>query len=891
MKSRKLLLAAALILNLITPGAYIMAQDEVYKERLENGITVLIKENHTAPVAACNFWVKTGAAFESDSEKGLSHFLEHMMFKGTEKRPVGQIDKEIKELGGYNNAFTSYDATNYVIVLPSDQVDKALEIEYDALTASSFDAAEVDKEREVILAELYRGLDNPETFLWQKFMNLAFDKYYKDPIIGFAGNLKEYKRDNIAGFYSKYYRPDNIVVVVSGDVSKDKVLESIKATFGKIKNGDKAAEEKPQQAPVKQGISFKSYSGPIEGRYLAIGFRIPDALSEDAPKLEILARILGGSDSSVLYQSVKEEKQLVDEISTDIFSGKFGGMLMISADIREGKAASAIQEIFAEIELLKKSGISGERLQRVKSDILREEAKEEMQVENAAMNLGYYEVLGDYNLYYTYNDSVKRVIESDIKDVMNKYLNTQASNIVIYYPENKEAEFKKLKTIEDIKKLVPAPVEKKQAAAGQAVKLVLDNGITLIHKKLENTPIVDMKLMFRGGVVYEGADDGMYKGITNLMLRSMQKGTAKRTARQIANELDDLGAVLSKDIKRDIYGWSAEVVNTNLEQFMGLASDIILHPQFDPDEVYKEKEEIYNQIKQIKDNPPGYLTKLFNELFFEWHPYGFPVLGELDTVKRTSVKKLKEWHDTYMTPNNFYVSTVGNVDAEVMKDILNAAFKGWKAGRELKPKLPLKITSEKKVLRQVIDKNQSHIMIGFMGPKSSSNDYFAFRVLDNILSGGMDSRLFSEIREKRNLCYTVFSTFDRNVENGAFRIYTATAPENEEKAVTEIFNVLQDLYDKGVTDAEIKSSKSYIKGMYKVGLQDYMAQADSYLSYEIWGRGYKEVDSFLEEIDKVKKADVNEVIKKYFKLKNYTQVVVGPAEKKGKKDDKSKKPE
>jgi zinc protease len=867
-----------------------MAEEQVYTEKLDNGITVIISENHTAPVAACNFWVKTGAAFETDSEKGLSHFLEHMMFKGTEKRPVGQIDKEVKELGGYNNAFTSYDATNFVIVLPSDQIDKAIDIEYDALSSSVFDKEEMDKEREVILAELYRGLDNPDVFLWQKFMNLAFDKYYRDPIIGFAGNLKDYTRDDLVKYYTKYYVPENLIIVVSGDVDKAKIMANIRGSFGKlpVKASSAAAVTKTAEGLQKQGFNFKSYSGAIDGRYLAIGFKIPDALSQDIPKLEILARVLGGSESSVLYQSVKEDKQLVDDIDSDIFSGKFGGMLVISANVREGKTAEVLQTIFRQIDLLKKSGVSSDQLQRIKSDINREQSKENMQVENMASNLGYYETLGDYKMYYTYNDAIKRVIEPDIKEVMNKYLDTDSADIVLYYPEKKESEFKKLQTADDVRKLMPPAVEKKQEATGVVTKTVLDNGIILIHKKLDNTSIVDMKFSWRGGIVYEGSEDGEYKGITNLMLSSMLKGTAKLNATQLANTLDDLGAVLNKDIKRDSYGWAAEVVNTNLEKFMDVLSDITLHPSFDPDEVYKEKKDITNQIEQIKDNPPSYLNKIFNYLFFEWHPYGFPMIGEADTVRRASVKRIRQWHDDYMTPNNLYVTVVGNVDLEVMKSLINNSFKGWKKGKDLKPKLPMRITNEMKTTREVIDKNQSHIMIGFLGPKSSSEDYFPFRVLDTILSGGMDSRLFSEIREKRNLCYTIYSSFDRNVENGAFRIYTATSPENEKTAIKEIFRVLKDLYDNGVTDAEMKSAKSYISGMYKVGLQDYMAQADSYVSYEIWGIGYKKMDEFLSEIDKVKKQQVNAVIKKYIKLENYTQAVVGPAEKKGKKNDKDK---
>jgi zinc protease len=896
MKKNKALFGLAAVLSavLITffSGVELMAQEGVYREKLDNGLTVIIKENHAAPIVACNFWVKTGAAFENDNEKGMSHFIEHMMFKGTAVRKVGDIDREIKSLGGYNNAFTSYDATNFVIVLPSDQVAHALDIEYDALTASVFDPDEFNKEREVILSELNRGLDNPEVFLWQKFMDLSFDRYYKDPIIGFAAGLKEMKRDSLVEYYRKFYTPDNIIVVVSGDVKTQKVMEYVKKTFGTMKPG--TGESKPvlsmEAGPIKQEIKFEAIPGQIESTYLAVGFRIPDALSKDIPALEILARALSGSESSPLYQSLKEEKQLVDEVDSDIFTGKFGGMFVISANVREGKFAEAFAEIFRQLDRIKKEGIKSEQLMRVKMDVAREDAREDMQVENGASNLGYYETMGDYNLYYAHNDAVKRVLDSDVSAVMNNYLDPDAVSVIIYYPEKMKKEFGKYKGVDDIKKFIQTSSPEKNSEEGKVTKTVLPNGITLIHKKLTNAAVVDMKFMFRGGIVYEGTEEGAFKGVTNLMMQSMMKGTKTMDYKQLSEALDDIGAVLSKDIKRDAFGWSAEVTPANLEPFMKVYSDIILNPTFPVAEVKKEKTDIINQIDQIKDSPASYLTKLFNGLFFDWHPYGYPTIGEADTVKKLDINKLKSWHDNYVTPNNLIVSVVGDVDADQIKDLLNIYFKGWKPGKESKPKLPVRITDEKKTLRETIDKNQSHIMIGFLGPKTNSEDYFPMRVLDNILSGGMYSRLFTEIRDKRNLCYTIFSTFDRNIENGAIRIYTATSPENEQKAVTEIFKVLSDMREGGVTDEEIKNAKSYIIGMYKVGLQDYMSQADSYLSYELWGMGYKKVDDFVASIEAVKKSEVNAVFKKYYRLENYTQVIVGPAEKKVNKSDKDKQP-
>jgi zinc protease len=880
---KNILLPALIILIVRGPMMADSINDSVVKETFENGLTVIVKENHSAPVAACNFWVRAGAANENAGEKGLSHFLEHMMFKGTQKRGMGAIDKEIKDLGGYNNAFTSYDATNYVIVLPSENVNKALDIEYDALTGSVFDPGEFNKEREVILDELYKGQDNPGNFLWQKLMKLNFDSYYEAPIIGYDTNLKGYTRQSLVDYYDKYYLPGNMVVVVSGDVDAKKTIDYVRQTFGQIEP-KKTGIFCGDRAPESGGFKYLAVSGDIESRYLAVGFRIPDALSKDTPKLEILARVLGSSESSILYRVLKEEKGLVDEIDADMFSGKFGGIFVISATVREGKFEETLKSIFEELSRVREEGIRAEDVNKVKSDIIREKAKEEMKVENAAMDLGYYESLSDYTVYYDYYDRLKRVIESDLTDIMNEYLTPERAGMVLYYPEKMKDEFKKYQAVGDVKKLIaPKAGAKKKAAEGEIRMAELSNGIKFIHKKLSNTDIVAAKFVFTGGVLYEGsAYGGSARGITNLMQEVMLKGTDKLGAKEIAEQIDRLGVVLSKEISKDHFGWSAEMVSGNFDPFMELFSGILLKPAFDLNEIKKEKEDITNSINRLKDNPAAYCSKLYNEEFFEWHPYGFYIPGTPETIKGTPSKYIKEWHDRYLTPNNLIVSVVGNIDFDAAKDMLEKRFKDWPQGNLLKASLPVKITLAKKEKRETINKNQSHILIGFLGPKTNSEDYYTFRLIDAILSGGMDSRLFAEIRDKKNLCYTIYSNFDRYIENGSFKIYVATAPENEKTVIEEIFKLLRELKEKGVTDDEVKSAKTYINGMFKIGFQDFMGQADSYSMYEFWGLGYKKVDTFLDKIYGVKKSEINAAIRKYLNFDECTQVVVGPAQKNGK---------
>ena len=869
--------AAAAIILIIKAG--VMADDlnRIYSEKLDNGVNVIISETKGSPVAACNFWVRAGAATEGAREKGLSHFLEHMMFKGTEKRGVGVIDREIKELGGYNNAFTSYDATNYVIVLPKENVKKAIEIQYDALSASAFDPGEVKKELEVVITELYRGLDNPHVFVWQKLMELAFDRYYKDPIIGFTENLKGYDRKSVTDYYKKFYIPSNLTVVIAGGVDREELMPYIRETFGSLKNETTGTFDSSMPAVEAPSFKYAQYDGKINGRYLMMAFPIPESLSPETPVIEVLGRVLGGTDSSPLYRKLKEELELVDEIDSDIFSGRHGGVFVISANVREGKFADTVREITAEINRIKREGIKQPEIDRIKADIMREQEKEKMKAENEAMNLGYYASAGSWEDYFKYVERLRRVLDTDVNAALKKYLEYSKMSAVIYYPENEKKEYSKFRDAQSFQKLI-AKDEGKTAEQDSGVKYeVLKNGITLIHNRLDNTSLAAVRIAFRGGLMYEGsAYGGAYRGITNLMTDVMEKGTQKRSAEEIAKQLDAIGAAFGKDVSKDSFGWSAEVVNDNFDALMEIASDVIINPAFELGEVKKEKKTIINSIKRLKDNPAAYAFKLFDEEFFEWHPYGYFSAGTPESVENIPSKILKEWHSKNVIADNMLFSVTGNISFEEAKAAVEKYFGAMKNGRAANINLPVKITSSKKEKREIIEKNQSHTIIGFLGPKTAGGDYFAFRVLDAILSGGMDSRLFRELREKRNLCYSVYSTFDRLSENGAFRIYTATSPENEEKASEVIFDMLEDLRKKGVTEEEVKTAKTYINGMFTIGRQDYSAQASSFVTYELTGLGYNEVDNFTRHINEVTKEDVESVIERYLKPGKHTKVVAGP---------------
>ncbi len=874
----KLSVVLFLILWLL-PGCEKMNDTDVTRTVLDNGMIVLIEERHSAPVVAINTWVNIGYFNEPDSLTGISHLLEHMFFKGTKKREVGQLREETKRLGGYLNAGTIYEYTHYYTVLPSRFVQQGLELQSDALWNSVIDSAELEREKKVVIEEIKRKLDDPNALAWEKLMELAFNHH---PVrrwrMGTPQQVESWSQDQLEEYFKSSYRPDNIILAVVGDVDTKEVLEKVKRYYGNEKMEE---TEKPlvSQEPLQRGLKYSQMKGDITQTYLKMGFHIPGQLDEDFFALEVLAHILGHGRSSRLSQSLMEEERLVSSITSEAFALRDFGVFLVETELEAKNLLRTEIDIFREIERVKTQKIYDYELAKAKSAIKFSYLTSIETARGLSNNLASFESYGDYRLGEQYLKNVGKVNAEDVKSVASKYLTLENASILEYRPQSqldenmnakriKEAIAEGLKEKLEEGKRVELKLAKSQDNKAlsefvepSAPKDTLSCGATLIFRENHSLPLISLGIYFKGGRAYESSENC---GITRLTLRGSLKGTESRSGAEIFNSLEALGASIDTEVEADYFGYLVKLLSANLEAGLDVMVDVIKNPVFDPEELEKEKKILSAKIKKNKDSMRNYPIQLFYQAIFPDHPYGLNSLGEAEAVKNLNQSQVRLWHSNYFSASNMAIVAVGDFNSSDLKQKLEKLFEDFKKEKIEEPKISkIALNSKERTLMEGRLKAQSAQALGFITCPYQDDDLYALKVLQAIASG-TGGRFFHQLREKRGLAYTVYGVNDSWEQAGVFYAYIATSPENEKLAKGELLSEFYKFKTALVKDEELKTAKNYISGMYQIYLETNSALVKQYAKAELLGKGIEEVERYPQKIAQVTKEQVKEVAIRYF---------------------------
>jgi zinc protease len=891
---KKLVNLAFLLLSvcLTSIGCEKMKTDGVTRTVLDNGMTVLIEERHAAPVVTINTWVRTGYFNEPDSLTGISHLLEHMFFKGTEKREVGELREDTKRLGGYLNGGTIYEYTNYYTVLPSRFVQEGLEIQSDALWNSVIDSAELAKEKKVVIQEVKRKLDNPNALAWEKLMELAFDSH---PLrrwrMGTPDQIRRWSRDDLESYFREFYRPDNIVLAIVGDVNTDEVLEGVRKYYSTV---EMAKTKRPQIAlePDQSELRYLQMKGDITQTYLKMGFHIPGELDDDFFALDVLAHILGHGRSSRLSQSLIERKRLVSSVSSSAFALKDFGVFLIEAELDTKGLHEAEVEVFRQLEELKTQEVPDFELAKAKNAIKFSYLSSVETTRGQSFSLASYEAYGDYHLAERYLENVDRVTVADVQRVASKHLVLENASIIENRPESESVDGITAGQIEEeireglsegrVEDKVSARValESPQSEGSSSDKSgvrtsgsveaaasssFLSCGATLITRENHSLPLVSLGVYFKGGRSRESEGNS---GITRLMLKGSLKGTATRTGEEIFNSLEILGASVDTDAEPDYFGYLIKILSANLEPGLDIIADVIRNPLFDPEELEKEKEILLARIQRNRDNMRDYPIRLFQKALFQDHPYGLNSLGDEEAVRKLSQSEVREWHDQHFSSGNMTVVAVGDFDSSRLKEKLDKLFEDLKTGKVEAPEVTHPdFNGEEDMLAEDRRKAQTAQALGFATCSYEEEDFYALKVLQGIASG-TGGRFFHQLREKMGLAYTVYGVNRSWGQAGAFYAYIATSPENEEMARQKLLNEFFKFKTDPVTDEELEVAKNYIGGMYKIYLETNSALVRQYAKAELLGKGIEEVERYPEKIAQISKEEISEVAARYFDPKS-----------------------
>ncbi len=852
------------------------SKEDFHQFTMENGLKVILKENRTSPVVALQVWVKTGSADERDDETGMCHFIEHMIFKGTGKRKVGEMAKEIESLGGSINAYTSYDQTVYHITIASRYADIALDILADAVQHSVFDPVELEKEREVILEEIRMGEDDPSRKLFRQTMATAFQRHpYGRPIIGYEKTIRAITRDQMLSFFKRWYTPDRIFFVATGDFDLQEMEKKARALFKEFKRPSERLPERlkePEQKEIRSNLTF----GNLKETYLQMAVPISSVTHEDTPGLDVLEQILGGGETSRLVQKVKLEKGLVHSISASSYTPKDPGLFIIGATLSAENLERAVEEILKEVNRLIQEGVTAEELYRVRVNVESGLIYDRQTVQGEARKLGYYEATtGDVQFEKEYIKRISLLQSEDIKRIGEKYFKPFRWSVSLLAPAEKADVLKKVFLSAVVEKAGSSvvPIDKKKPLP--VSKTVLENGIRLIVKENRNNPIVSIQVSFLAGVRFE---EEAQNGINQFMAVMITKGTEKQTSLEIAKKVERMAGSLSGFSGYNSFGLSFTFLSQHFDEAMTLLGEVVKHPSFDTDEMEKRRRSILAAIRQQEDDLDRMVFKLFRKVLYEKHPYRMDTIGTLDSVQRITQKDLKEYYGRIAVPENMVLTVVGDVDLNQVASAVQKEFGKIQKGNFVPPELPKEPPLQKTRKSEVYkEKEQAHFVLGFPGATVQSRDRYVLDVLDAALSG-MGGRLFYELRDKESLAYALAFISNVNLDPGYICVYMGTHPDKIETAIAGVLRELKKVKDEGLTDDEVERAKRYLIGNFEIGLQTNGAHARQMSVDELMGLGYDHLQRYPNEIQKVTREDVHRVAKEYFKLEAYALAIIRPPE-------------
>ncbi len=826
---------------------------------LPNGLILLVQEDRSAPVASVQAWVNTGSIHEGQHiGAGLSHLLEHMLFKGTETRSTNAIAQSVQDEGGYINAYTSFDRTVYWIDVPKAGLHTAIDLLADACMNSTLPADEFVKEQEVIRREFAMVADDPDRVNSQQLFTAAYREHpYKHPVIGHLDTFNVLTRDEVMAYYKARYVPNNIVFVVVGDVDAAAVLEQLETFFAPYPRRALPPVFLPAE-PLQLGRRVSHKKFPTELSRSALSWHIPNITHPDIPSLDVLATVLGDGRSSRLYQRVREQKRLAHFISAFSYvpaePGLFGVDVTADPDKREAAEAAAL-EIIAEIS---RDGISAPELAKAKRVILSNQMNALVTMRGQASDLGSNWLLtGNLDFSRDYLEAIQRVQPEDIAHVARRYLHDDNQTLVTLDPESEHAK--------------PEPVAVRQA--GEIQRFTLSNGLRLLVREDSRLPLVYLDAVFRGGLLAETAADN---GLTKLFSRVLLKGTTTRTAEQIAEEVESVGGSIGADAGNNSFSVSMEMMQPDLDLGLEILADVLLNASLPAEVIEREKIIQCAAIKAEDEHLTSVARNLLRSQMFGAHPYALRTSGSAVSVASLDRAALEAFRQEYLVANNAVLAVFGNVDAETVRDRVEALFTDMPTGQQalrVPPASPA--LTEARAVEKFEDKEQAVLMIGFPGTTVGSRDRYALELIDEA-SSDLGSRFFIRIREELGLAYFVGSSQMLGLAPGLFTFYVGTDPLKVELVRTAFAEEIAKLAAEGLTEQELTRAKKKLLGKQAIAYQSNASLAYSSALDELYGLGYLNYKAMAAELEAVTLEQTREVARRYFHEQPSVTVVVRP---------------
>jgi len=828
--------------------------EEITLATLSNGLTVLVQENHVAPVATVRCFVKnTGSAYESKNlGAGLSHVLEHVVAGGsTTRRSEKEIEKIIDTFGGATNAATSTDMTRFFIDCPAKNTTAAIELMADAMQRVKFEPAEFARELKVVRRELADGEVDRQRVLWKLLQQTVYTTHpARHPIIGYLEVLGGTTNQTIIDFYRERYVPNNQVFVVVGDVDAPKVLDEVARQYAGTPRGREtyvAFEDEPEQLSPREAVA------EMEGATYALALAWPTVkLSHpDLYALDVAAYILGEGESSRLVEQLKYQKQLVLSVNAMSDTPPYvAGYFAVLAMSRPETWQRASEEILREVYRLRDELVGVEDLAKAKRQKAAELVFSRQTVKQAAESLGRSYLSAADPLYdKTYVDGIQKVTSEQVREVARRYFLPQRLSRVIIAPPGG----------------APKRAEKAATAAEGEIRSVrLPNGVRALVRRHAQLPLVNIQAFVLGGSLVDSEETAGRAALVGAML---DMGTADHSARQIAQYFDSIGGQLAMSAGRFTVFGSASTLREDFPGAAALFAECFTRPTFPQEEFAKVQQLALGAIAHRADDPHQEINEFFCDNLPAGSPYHVIQGGKSETVRKLTAKDLQAYHAKYFVPNNMVVTIFGDVDPDEALALVKRHFGGLKPAPELPP-IPFdrpNAIAETVIRHKPIAKETAMVWFGY--PTASileKEDYAAMTLLGAVMAGYQypGGWLHNELRGE-GLVYGVHAMQTTGPAAGYFNIVAQTRPDTVGEVVARIERNVARAKEGRISEDEFRTAVQRVIALHAQENTTGAEQARQAALDELYGLGYDYHKTFDARIEAVKLQDVVRVARKY----------------------------
>lgn len=871
--------------------------------QLSNGLKVILKQNHNIPLVTFSVWYRAGSRNETDGIRGIAHFLEHMMFKGTKKLKKGEISETIQKNGGIFNAFTFTDGTAYYETISPKHLEKLIKIESDRMKNSLLDQNELDLERTVVLSELEGGQNSSVNLLDEKIKYVAYEQSpYKHPVIGYSTDVNKIDSAKMREFYEKYYIPNNAFIVLTGDFNETSALNLINNYFGKLTTKDlandgiakEALKSKESRLKLKKSGSYK---------LLQISYHIPEFKNKDIYALNVIEEILFKGRKSPLHKKLVE-KNLVTEITGGSESNIDPGLFTILVSLTPKTSHKEVEKIITnEIKNLIKNPPNEETINAAKNRIKAGYLYGLDGSFNEALNIGFYEIIDNWKTSQELVDRISRVTKEEIIEATKKYLSNENRVVGHFIPtlakgekyQNEPLVLTKTQHYQEEKTKSAVKVQNNYSTKKVVYKKIsLKDGSKLLVYKDTDLPITYVYGAIPGGSSLLPKEQEWY---TEIIARSLDKGSKNYSKKQIEDFLDSTGSYVDFSSNEEGFRFEAGTLNENLDSTLALLTDLLMNPTFPKKEIEVEKKTLIAEIIKYKYDSNEIAKRKLSQIIYpkDHHSYMNDFNEDIESVKSIRTQNLKKIHETLIKNNKTIVSLASNIPAKELNQAITTLENGLKI---TKAKIDSKVNIPTVAMREtpkfesiyLNDKHQSDIFLAHTSDLNRTHpDYYKMHVANFILGGGiLDNRLSDKVRDQNGLVYSIYSYISGAISPGEYGIYFGANNKNTDKAISLTMEELNKFVKNGITEKELsEAKKTLINSFTSKYLSSYKSICNTILAIELYELGNNYINDYPGIINSLKLKDINKAIKNHIFPSKLNIVVAGDYQN---KDHRTKRP-